>query len=165
MGKCTAVLLAILLVPAAARTQEKAAPVASEEREQVIAAVQQLFDAMAAHDVEGVRRVMIPEGRLFSTSGGRDASAVRSRSNQEFTDDLGKRSQKLLERIWNIEVRVHGNIATLWASFDFHLDGKFSHCGVDAFDLVKTTGGWKIAGGMYTIERTGCAPSPLGEPK
>jgi hypothetical protein len=36
---------------------------------------------------------------------------------------------------------------------------------VDAFDLVKTPEGWKIAGGVYTVERTGCPPSPLGPPK
>ena len=54
------------------------------------------------------------------------------------------------ERIWNPEVRVNGLIATVWAPYDFWIDGKFSHCGVDQFDLIKTEEGWKIAGGVYT---------------
>ena len=45
---------------------------------------------------------------------------------------------------------------------DFHLDGKFTHCGTDIFTLVKTADGWKISGGIYTVEPTGCEPSPLG---
>ena len=45
--------------------------------------------------------------------------------------------------------------------YDFWIDGKFSHCGIDAFDLIKTEEGWKLAGGVYTIESK-CEPSPLG---
>ena len=33
---------------------------------------------------------------------------------------------------------------------------------VDAFDLVETPEGWKISGGVYTVDTEGCAPSPLG---
>jgi hypothetical protein len=147
-----AVVVAVALMPSAAWSQDKAPQSASFDREEVIATVQKLFDAMAARDVEAARKVMVPEGRLFST-------------NEEFIDGLGRTQQKFLERMWNPEVRVHGAIATLWADYDSHLDGKFSHCGIDAFDLVRTADGWKIAGGVYSIERTGCAPSPLGEPK
>jgi hypothetical protein len=64
--------------------------------------------------------------------------------------------------MWDPDVRIHGAIAVVWTRYDFWVDGKFSHCGVDAFDLVKTAEGWRIAGGVYTVERTGCPPSPLG---
>jgi len=50
----------------------------------------------------------------------------------------------------------------VWTPYDFWVDGKFSHCGIDIFDLVKTAEGWKISGATYTVERTGCAASPLG---
>jgi hypothetical protein len=73
--------------------------------------------------------------------------------------------ERLLERMWNPEVKVHGGIATLWAPYDFYRDGKFSHCGIDAFDLVRTAAGWQIVGATFTIERTNCPPSPLGPPK
>ena len=58
----------------------------------------------------------------------------------------------------------HGSVAVLWADYDFHLNGKFSHCGIDSFTLLKTTAGWKIAAVADTRETTGCAPSPLGPP-
>jgi hypothetical protein len=70
-----------------------------------------------------------------------------------------------LERMWDPEVRIQGAIAAVWTRYDFHRDGKFSHCGTDAFNLVKTAEGWKIASAMWTVERTGCVPSPLGPPK
>jgi hypothetical protein len=60
---------------------------------------------------------------------------------------------------------VQGSIAQVWTRYDFHNNGTFSHCGIDAFNLVKTDDGWKIASAMWDGERTGCAPSPLGAPK
>ena len=86
---------------------------------------------------------------------------VRAFSNEEYFADLKASKQAMRERIWNPEVRIHGLIATVWAPYDFWIDGKFSHCGIDAFDLIKTEEGWKIAGGSYTIESK-CEPSPLG---
>jgi hypothetical protein len=52
-----------------------------------------------------------------------------------------------------------------WAPYDFHLDGKLSHCGIDSFGLVRGADGWRIAGISYTVQKTGCAPSPPGNVK
>ena len=49
----------------------------------------------------------------------------------------------------------------MWTPDDFWTDGTFSHCGIDAFDLIKTDDGWKIAGGAFTMGAK-CEPSPLG---
>src|SRR5688572_2738177 len=99
---------------------------------------------------------------FFHTMSLRDGKPdVRAFSNEEYFAILQASKQKMRERIWNPEVTVHGLIATLRAPYDFWIDGKLSHCGVDAFDLIKTEEGWKIAGGVYTVEND-CAPSPLG---
>jgi hypothetical protein len=52
----------------------------------------------------------------------------------------------------------------VWTPYDFHIDGEFSHCGIDAFNMVRTDEGWKIASIVWTVERTGCENSPLGPP-
>ena len=104
----------------------------------------------------------MPEGRLFSVREQNGQPLTRAASTQDCLDSLAKGQQAYRERMWNPEVRVHGPIASVWTPYDFWVNGKFSHCGVDAFDLVNTSEGWKISGGIYTVERTGCAPSPLG---
>jgi hypothetical protein len=50
-----------------------------------------------------------------------------------------------------------------WAPYDFYIDGEFSHCGVDVFDLIQLEGQWKLANSMYTVIRNDCPKSPLGE--
>jgi len=62
-------------------------------------------------------------------------------------------------------VLIHKEIAVVWTKYDFHREGKFSHCGVDAFNLIKTQEGWKISGIFYTVEKEGCEEGPLGSPE
>lgn len=135
------------------------------EEEEVLKAVQDFFDAMAARDAEAMRRVTLPEGRFFSMREEQGAAHMRSITNAEFAQQLAAAKENFLERMWKPQVLRHGRIAVVWTPYDFHRDARFSHCGVDAFNLVKTDEGWKITGGVYTVEPTGCAPSPLGPPK
>lgn len=157
-----AALLASLPSLVAAQTTPATSP--AEEREAVLAVVQKFFDAMAAADMEGLRSVMTPEGRFFALQEGKPGAppTVRTFSNEESLKQLTSGKRALRERMWNPEVRVHRGVAVVWTPYDFWIDGKFSHCGVDAFNLVKMPEGWKLVGGTYTVERTGCQPSPLG---
>lgn len=144
----------VFATPALSQTQD--------ERD-VVAVVQKLFDTMATCDATTARAITMPEGRLYRLVAGAEP-VVRSTTFEEFTASLAKCGRKMLERMWQPQVRVHKGIATVWAPYDFWLDGAFSHCGIDSFELVKTADGWKLTGGTYTVEREGCAPSPLGAP-
>lgn len=140
-----------------------AAQTGPADQREVVAAVQTLFDAMATCDAAAARAVSLPEGRLYRVQPGA-AADPRSSTFEEFNTQLAGCTRRMLERMWTPQVRVHKGIASLWAPYDFWLDGAFSHCGIDSFDLVKTADGWKITGGIYTVEREGCTPSPLGPP-
>ena len=149
----------ILMLPATGSAQS------ATDRDDVLKVVQIFFDTMTARDVEGARKILMPEGRFFPMEMRKAGVTARSFTSDEYLGRLSKeRKEVSRERIWNPEVRVHGSIATVWAPYDFWLNGAFSHCGIDSFDLVKTSEGWKLTGGIYTMERTGCAPSPLGPP-
>lgn len=149
------IIILIALAAPAAGAQSSA------ERDAVLQAVQVFLDTMTARDVEGARKILVPQGRFHVMDLAKPDSEPRSFSNEEYFAQLQASKQTMRERIWSPEVRVHGPIATVWTPYDFWIDGKLSHCGIDAFDLIKTAEGWMIAGGAYTIERT-CAPSPLG---
>jgi hypothetical protein len=122
------------------------------------AIVQQLFEAIAAHNVDTVRSLFTPNAVLLSVKD--DGTPARMRY-EEFTDLLASTKNVWLERIWNPTVLVHGPIAVVWAEYDFHLNGNLSHCGVDSISLLKTSAGWKISSISDTNETSGCT-SPLG---
>ena len=150
-------VVSIVLVASASSGAQSAAA----EREAVLKTVQMFFDTMTAKDIAGARTVLQEQGRFHAMRMRDGKPDVRAFSNEEYFADLKASQPRMQERIWNPEVRISGLIATVWAPYDFWIDGKLSHCGVDQFDLIKTEDGWKIAGGVYTIESK-CAPSPLG---
>lgn len=62
------------------------------------------------------------------------------------------------ERIWNLEIRVDGNFATAWMNYAFYLDDRFSHCGINSFQLFRGVDGWRIVQVTDTRRREGCQP-------
>jgi hypothetical protein len=151
------VLITILFAVAPVSTRAQG----TADRDAVLTTVQAFFDTMTARDVEGARKILMSQGRFHAMRTRDGKSDPRAFSNEEYLADLQASQRTMRERMWNPEVRVHGLIATVWTPYDFWIDGKFSHCGIDAFDLIKTEEGWKLAGGTYTVESK-CEPSPLG---
>jgi hypothetical protein len=50
------------------------------------------------------------------------------------------------------EVKISGDLATVSGRYTFYVGEKFSHCGMNTFNLVKTETGWKIANAASTLE-------------
>lgn len=60
------------------------------------------------------------------------------------------------EPIWDSRIEVDGNFAQVWTQYAFYVGKKFSHCGVDAFQLVNDGQGWKIMHLADTRHTSGC---------
>ncbi|HNA01067.1 MAG TPA: hypothetical protein PLN49_09415, partial [Ferruginibacter sp.] len=60
------------------------------------------------------------------------------------------------ERITFDVVRVDGALAIAWTPYKFYFNGKFSHCGVNSFQLVRFNGEWKIQYLIDTRRKAGC---------
>jgi hypothetical protein len=61
------------------------------------------------------------------------------------------------EPIWDLKISVDGDFAQAWANYAFFAGKKFSHCGVDAFHLVRgTEGQWSIFHLTDTRQKVGC---------
>ena len=85
---------------------------------------------------------------------------VETTSIDDFVKAIGGAKVSLNERIWDSEVRVDGDLATVWTKYDFLRAGAFSHCGVDAFQLARTPEGWKIIQIADTHRQEGCWHKP-----
>jgi len=138
---------------------------AQEDREAILAKVQQFFDALATSDTAAGREAVLLDGQYFRIREDGDSLALSRTPHTEFLRSLAAGGNDFLERMWEPTVLQHGRMAVVWTPYDFYRAGEFSHCGVDVFNLIRTEAGWRIAGIMYTVEPTGCAPSPLGPPR
>jgi hypothetical protein len=125
----------------------------SDERD-AVAVAQQVFDGMKAHDAALMRSAMLPDARLYAV---RQTGATVSTAAADFAAQVSGIQGDLVERFTaRPQVLIRGRMAQVWGEYEFLRDGKFNHCGVDSFSLLKTADGWKIAAIVYTSETTGC---------
>ncbi len=134
---------ASLLVPAAP-AQSDDAPASSPEAA-VRATIDALFDGMRAGDSTAVRAVFTDGARLQTALGPSDTTAVRTTPIDAFVEAVGQPHEKVWdERVWDVEIRVDGPLASAWVPYVFYHGDERSHCGVNAMQLVRRSDGWKI---------------------
>lgn len=59
------------------------------------------------------------------------------------------KDMKIEERLLDCKVQVDGSMAHAWTPYEFYINGKLSHSGVNSFQLYKDNGVWKI---VYIID-------------
>lgn len=130
-------LLAFIASPALAQTDEQAA---------VRATIDRMFDGMRKSDTTLFKSVFAPNVALQSVGKNKEGViAVRQDAIAGFITSVSKQKPGALdERLSGYDINVDGELATAWTPYTFYYNGQKSHCGVNAFTLVKLNGAWKI---------------------
>jgi len=115
---------------------------APADQQAVLAPVMALFDGMAKRDPDAIRKPLLTGGTMVLMRDGKPTQMTF----EAFAERVGRpATDHIEERIHNPLVRIDHDLAVVWASFDFLVDGKVDHCGTDLFSLVRTDGKWLIA--------------------
>ena len=150
---CAVVLLATLAWAQAAKQETPEA-----EAKAALAVVNQLFAAMRAKDAPAMQALFLAEGQFIATDRRNGQPQRRVFNGESFAKLIVGTKGILNERMYKPEARVNGDLALVWGRYGFYVDERFSHCGLNAFHLLRTSDGWKIANGASTIELEGCEP-------
>jgi len=120
--------------------------------------IQQLFEGMKKSDSSMVHQTLLANARLESIVKSKSGDmSVRSDSFDGFLKSIGKATPgDLDERLSGMQIRIDGDLATAWTPYKFYYKGNFSHCGVNAFQLIKTAAGWKILSIIDTRRKEAC---------
>jgi hypothetical protein len=128
------------------------------ETDAVKKCINTLFDGMRKGDSTMLKSVFAKDMILQSIGTGKDGKAVLSNeSGDAFAKAVGTPHTGIYdERITFNDVKIDGALASVWAPYKFYLVDKFSHCGVDVFELMKTDTGWKIIYIVDTRRKDAC---------
>ena len=132
-------LVLLILVPFSVLSQKA-------EKKEVRKVIDLLFDGMRKGDSAQVRTVFLPGATLNTSSVNSKGQARLHRDSiSGFLDAIGTPHKEIWdERILSCEIRIDENLATVWTEYAFYIDNVYSHEGVNAFQLVKLDGQWKI---------------------
>jgi Putative lumazine-binding len=145
-------------------TRPGAAPAQTSDREAVLTTVQRVFDAMRTRDTALLTQAFDTTARLIGVST-RGTAGVSLTAPSQFAAAIARAPAGDVwnERIYDPEIRIDGPVAQVWAYYTFHRNTTFSHCGVDAFMLLKVSGTWKITQLADSRRTEGCTHTEPGK--
>jgi len=125
------------------------------EEEAILEVVNEFFHTMEKKDSVAFNNLFLENAYAYSIRKNGDSTITRSSIlKASATKDVLK--ERLREE--EITIHVNGNVAAVWAPYDFWINGKHSHCGYEIFTFIKNQESWKIASLTYSVEENtyGC---------
>ena len=117
----------------------------------------QMFTAMKNADAVTLRTLFADSALLQSIATPEGKVIIRNESIRDFIELVGKQPVGAVEeRIQFETVKIAGPLAAVWTTYSFYFNGKFSHCGVNSFQLVRINNTWKIQYIIDTRRKEGC---------
>jgi hypothetical protein len=140
-------MLCVLSAPAFCQT----------EKDDIKKAITTMFDAMRKGDSTMLHSVFA-KGLVFHGVATKNGDTeVEAENPADFLKAVGTPHKNVWdERITFGDIKVDGPLASVWTPYKFYLDDKFSHCGIDFFQLMKTKTGWKIIYIVDTRRKDNC---------
>ncbi len=117
----------------------------------VKAVVKQLFEGMKNSDASMIRSSFADSAILQTIAKNKEGKLIiQNDSVDEFAKTISTLKKGAADEQIKFEsIKIDGPLALVWAPYKFYFDDKFSHCGVDSFQLVFINGQWKI---QYLID-------------
>lgn len=144
------ILLTVILTSSASRAQSS--------EDSVKAVINKMFTAMKNADGASLKSCFA-DSVIFQTIG-RDKegnTVIRNEDAAEFAAVVSKEKPgNLDEQIVFDVVKTDGPLAIAWTPYKFYYAGKFSHCGVDSYQLIRIKGEWKIQYLIDTRRKADC---------
>jgi hypothetical protein len=144
------ILLTVLLCGITAKTQTA--------EDSVKRVINNLFTGMKNADPDLLKKSFADSMVLQTISRNKEGQlVVINEKPADFIDFISKEQPgNADERIEFETVKIDGPLAIAWTPYNFYYKGKFSHCGVNSFQLVRFNGEWKIQYLIDTRRRQGC---------
>ena len=131
---------------------------AQSSEDSVKAAVNKLFEGMKNADASMVSSSFSDSAVLQTITMNKEGkTVVRNEHVKDFADFVSKQNKGAADERISFEIiKIDGPLAIAWTPYKFFYEGKFSHCGVNSFQLVRVDGQWKIQYLIDTRRRQGC---------
>ncbi len=126
----------LIAAPAFAQTPDETA---------VKATITRMFEGMSKADSTLLKPLFAPDARLQTVQNKQGTVSVKENPIAGFIASIGKaKAGALDERLSGMDIKIDGDLATAWTPYSFYYNGQQSHCGANAFTLVRMAGDWKI---------------------
>ena len=130
---------------------------AQSAEDSVKAVVNNLFRAMKNSDGVLLKSVFSDSAILQTIETKTGKTMVKNEAVAGFIESISKLPVGAAdEQVIFDMVKIDAALASVWTPYKFFFNGKFSHCGVNSFQLLRLNNEWKIQYLIDTRRRAGC---------
>lgn len=121
------------------------------QNQEVQKVIETFFEGFHAKDTVKLKSVCSDKIILQSIMENAKGAKLSDESAKEFYNSIASIPSdfKFEEKILSYSIQVDGTMAHAWTPYEFYINGKLSHSGVNAFTLFKENGIWRI---IYCID-------------
>ena len=121
------------------------------QNQEVQKTIETFFEGFHAKDSSKIKSVCDEKMMLQSISETAKGNTLTSQKASAFIKSIVSIPNKMTfqEKLLSYAIQVDGAMAHAWTPYEFYVNGKFSHKGVNAFTLFKDKDTWKI---IYIID-------------
>jgi hypothetical protein len=114
-------------------------------------AIDLFFEGFHEKDTLKLQSVCDKNIVLHSVSVGKSGNVLRIETASELMKSITDIPAKVKfeERILTYKIESDGAIATVWTPYEFYINGRISHSGVNSFQLYNDNGNWRI---LYILD-------------
>lgn len=134
----------------------------NKEEQAIKKVVETFFEGLHNGDSTLIAGVLHKEIKIQTTGTTRDGvKFLRSQKREQVLTGIAnkKPENKYFEKLLSYDIKIDGNLASVWTPYEFYLNDNFSHCGANSFQMFNNNGKWEI---IYLVDmrrREGCKPS------
>jgi hypothetical protein len=128
------------------------------EEDSIKMAVNKLFTAMKSSDAVALKECFTDSSIMQTIIYDKENKLlVKNESIYAFIETISHLPKDAAdERIVFDIIKIDSQLANVWAPYQFYYNKQFTHCGIDNFVLVKSSGKWKIQYLIDTRRKDGC---------
>lgn len=129
------------------------------EKEAVQKTIEAFFEGFHKQDTMAINKLVAINAILQTIA--KDSLGEDYVKPQNFTKFLKNlvsipETTKFKETIKSYSIQIDGSMANAWTEYEFYVNDKLNHCGVNSFQLVKKKGKWFIIYLIDTRRKEGC---------
>jgi hypothetical protein len=130
----------------------------TKEEKELVAAIDTFFAYFHKADTANIRALFHPKATLKSLKYKENKTEVSEDNLQGLLLALANlpKMTKIEERLLTYKVQIDADLATVWTPYQFFVNDKLSHCGANAFTLVKVADKWQIVAIIDTRRKEKC---------
>ena len=141
------VLLLLLVSSSVVKAQQE-----EKEKQAIKKVIETFFEGLHKGDSTIMKKTLHAEIKIQTTATNREGQKLlKTEERQQLLVNIARKkpSDVYLEKLLSYDIKVDGNLASVWTPYEFYFNGKFSHCGANSFQLFNNNGTWEI---IYLVD-------------